>query len=112
MKREKYRAKNESLPNTLTDSKGATFVILINHTSTLMIKERLSPMGKARREVSRNKFLKKSGMPNKVKSFQETNSSENRQRARPEFVKPIQNGPRKEQNLIQNRSFMAKLTWR
>ena len=33
--REKCRAKNVSLRNTSTDSKGATFVILINHESVL-----------------------------------------------------------------------------
>ena len=32
-KREKYRAKNESLRNTSRNSKAATFEILINHTS-------------------------------------------------------------------------------
>ena len=32
--REKYRAKNGSLRNTSTDSKGTTFVILKNHAST------------------------------------------------------------------------------
>ena len=32
--REEYRAKNRSLRNTSTDSKGAAFVILIDHAST------------------------------------------------------------------------------
>ena len=40
--REKYRAKNGSLRNTSTDSKGTAFVILINHTSAPIRKERLS----------------------------------------------------------------------
>ena len=31
--REKYRAKNRSLRNTSADSKGTTYVILINHAS-------------------------------------------------------------------------------
>ena len=34
-KREKYRVKNRSLQNPLTDSKETTFVILINHTSNV-----------------------------------------------------------------------------
>ena len=51
-KREKYRAKNRSLQNTSMDLKGAAFVILINHTSAPIRKERLSPMSKARREAS------------------------------------------------------------
>ena len=34
-KREKYMAKNGSLRNTSTDSKGTTFVILINHQARL-----------------------------------------------------------------------------
>ena len=42
-KKEKYRAKNGSLWNT---SKGATFVILINHASAPIRKERLSPTNK------------------------------------------------------------------
>ena len=52
--REKYRAKNGSLRNTSTDSKGTTFVILINHRSVPIRKKRLSPTSKARREASRN----------------------------------------------------------
>ena len=98
MKREKYRAKNGSLRNTSTDSKGTTFVILKNYTSAPIRKERLSPTSKARREASRNKFMEKSGMPDRVKSFREIDSRVNRPRARPGFVKPIRNGLRKEQN--------------
>ena len=50
--REKYRAKNGSLQNTSTNSKGTAFVILINHTSAPIRKERLSPPSNARREAS------------------------------------------------------------
>ena len=98
--REKYKTKNGSLRNTSTDSKGLAFVILINHTSTLIRKERLSPTSKARREASQNKFVEKGGMPDRVKSFGEINGRENRPRARPGFVKPIRNGLRKVKNLI------------
>ena len=86
MEREKNRAKNGSLRNTSTDSKGTTFVILINHTSAAVRKERLSPTSKARREASRNQFVEKGGMPDRVKSFREIDSRENRPRARPGFV--------------------------
>ena len=55
--REKYRANNASFQNTSTDSKGTTFVILINHASSPIRKERLSPTSKARREASRNEFM-------------------------------------------------------
>ena len=67
--REKYRAKNGSLRNTSTDSKGTAFVILKNHRSALIRKERLSTTSKARRKASRNKFVEKGGMPDRVKSF-------------------------------------------
>ena len=50
--REMYRAKNGSSWNTSTDSKETTFVILINHASAPIRKERLSPTSKARREAS------------------------------------------------------------
>ena len=89
---EKYRAKNGSLRNTSTDLKGTTFVILINHASTPIRKERLSPSGKARREASRNQFVEKDGMPDRVKSFREIDSKQDRPRAWPGFVKPIRNG--------------------
>ena len=98
--REKYRAKNESLRNTSTDSKGTTFVILINHASAPVRKERLNPTSKASREASRNKLVEIGGMPDRVKSFRDIDSRQDRPRARPGFVKPIRNGPRKEQNLI------------
>ena len=38
-KREKYKAKNRSLRNTSTNSKGTTFVILKNHASVPVKKE-------------------------------------------------------------------------
>ena len=101
--REKYGAKNGSLRNTSTDSKGTTFVILIDHTSAPIKKERLSPTSKAKREASRNEFMEKGGMPDRVKSFREIDSRENHPRARPGFVKPIRNGLRKVQNLIKSR---------
>ena len=101
--REKNKARNGSLQNTSTDSKETTFVILIDHRSTPVRKERLSPTSKARREASRNQFVEKGGMPGRVKSFREIDSRENRPRARPGFVKPIRNGLRKVQNLIKCR---------
>ena len=75
-------------------------MILKNHTSAPIRKERLSPTSKARREASRNKFVEKDGMPDRVESFGEIDSRENCPRARPGFVKPIRNGLRKIQNLI------------
>ena len=102
-KKEKYMAKNGSLRSTSTDSKGAAFVILINHTSAPIRKKRLSPTSKARREASRNQFVQKGGMPDRVKSFREIDSRQDRPRARPGFVKPIRNGLRKVQNLIECR---------
>ena len=106
--REKYRAKNESLRNNSTDSKGTAFVILKDHTSAPIRKERLSPTSKARTEASRNQFMKKSGMPDRVESFTEINSRQDRPRARPGFVKPIRNGLRKVQNLIECRPSWAE----
>ena len=99
-KREKYRVQNGSLWNTSTESKGTTFVILKNHTSAPIRKERLSPTSKARREASRNELVQNGGMPDRVESFGEIDSREDRPRARPGFVKPIQDGLSKEQNLI------------
>ena len=78
-------------------------MILINHTSAPIRKERLSPTSKARREASQNQFMKKGGMPDRVKGFREVDSRENRPRAQPGFVKLIQNGLRKKQNLIECR---------
>ena len=100
MEREKNRAKNGSLWNTSMDSKGTTCMILENHTNAPVRKERLSPTNKAMTEASRNKFVEKGGMPDRVKSFRETDSRENRPRARPGFVKSIRNGLRKIKNLI------------
>ena len=87
MEREKNRAKNRSLQNTSTDSKKATFVILKNHANEPIRKKRLSPTSKARREASRNQFVEKGRMPDRVKSCREINSREGRLRARPGFVK-------------------------
>ena len=83
-------------------------MILINHTSAPIRKERLSQTSKARREASRNEFMEKGGMPDRVKSFGEFDSRENGLRAWPGFVKPIRDGLRKVQNLIWSRPFRAE----
>ena len=101
-------AKNGSLRNTSTDSKATTFVILKNHTSTPIRKKRLSPTSKARRETSRNQFVEKGGVPDRVKSFREIDSRQDRPRSRPGFVKPIRNGLRKVQNMIECRPTRAE----
>ena len=96
--RKKYRARNGSLRNILTDSKRAIFAILKNHASAPVRKERLSQTSKAKREASRNEFVEKGGVPDRVKSFREINSRQDCP-TRPGFVKPIRNGLKKEQNL-------------
>ena len=83
-------------------------MILIDHASAPIRAERLSSTSKARREASRNKFVENGGMPDRIRSFGEINSGENRPRARPGFVKPIRNGLRKVRNLIKCRPFRAE----
>ena len=75
---------------------------LINHASAPIRKERLSPTSEAKRGASRNEFMEKGRMPDKVESFREVNSRQDHPRAHG-FVKPIRNGLRKEQNLIKCR---------
>ena len=84
---EKYRAKNRSLWNTSMELKGVTFVILIIHTSAPIRKEKFMPNEQSK--ASQNELVEKGEMPDKVKSFQEINSSENWPSAQPGFVKPI-----------------------
>ena len=83
-------------------------MILINHASSPIRKERLSPTSKAKRETSRNKFVEKGGVPGGVKSCGEINSSDNRKRDRLGFVKLVRNELRKEQNLIKSRPYRAE----
>ena len=85
------------------DSKETTFLILIDYTSVPIRKDRLSPTSKARRKASRSKFVEKGGMPDRVKSFGEIDSRQDRPRARPGFIKPIRNELRKKKNLIKCR---------
>ena len=75
-------------------------MILKNDASGPIRKQRLSPTSKARREASRNQFVKKCGVPDRVESFREGDSSENRPRAWLGFVNLIQNELRKIKNLI------------
>ena len=82
-------------------------MILINHANAPIRKQRLSPTNKARKEASRNEFMEKGGMPDRVKSFIEIDSRQDRPRARPEFVKLVQNGLRTKQNLIKSRPSRA-----
>ena len=53
-------------------------------------------------------FVEKGGMPGRVKSFREINSREDCPRAWPGLVKPIRNGLRKIQNLIECRPSRVK----
>ena len=87
MTREIYR----SLPNTSADSKAATFVILISHASAPVRKERLSPTSRVSKEASRNKFVKKGGIPVRDESYREVDRSKNRPRIWQGFAKAIRN---------------------
>ena len=107
-KREMCMANNGSLRNTSTDLKGVTFLILKNHASAVIRKEKLSSTNKTNREASRNTFVKKDGMPDSVESLGEVDCSKNRKRARLGFVKPIQNELRKKRNLIKSRPSRAE----
>ena len=48
-------------------------------------------------------------MPDRVESFREVDCSKNRPRARLGFVKPIQNGLRKKEKLIESRLSRVKI---
>ena len=100
MNREKSTRLRTDLEKHLDGIERSDFCDLINHACAPIRKERLSPTSKARKEASRNEFMEKGGMPDRVKSFREINSREDRPRARPGFVKPIRNELRKVQNLI------------
>ena len=83
-------------------------MILKTHASTPIRKERLSPMSKAMREASRNKFVENGRVSDRAESFRGIDRSKNRPRTRLEFVKPIRNGLRKEHNLIECRPSSAE----
>ena len=83
-------------------------MILENHASAPIRKERWSPTSKARGEASRNEFMVKSGVPDRVKSFREINSRQDRPRALPGFVKPIRDEPKKIKNFIKSRPSRAE----
>ena len=89
MKREKSTGPRTNPCRTPDGLERNHFVILKNHASAPIRKERLGPTSKARREASRNEFVVKGGMPNRVKSFGEIDSRQDRPRSRPWFVKCI-----------------------
>ena len=74
-------------------------MFLINHASAPN-RGKMSPTSKVRRKASRNKFVKNSGISDRVESFGKVDSSKNRPRARLGLVKPIRNVLRKKQILI------------
>ena len=47
-------------------------MILINHTSVPIRKEKLSPMSKAKREASQNKFVKRAGCQTESKAWEKS----------------------------------------
>ena len=107
--REKNRVKYGSLRNISTDSKGATFMIFKNHATAPVRKERLSPTSKERGGGgSRNEYMKKTEMPNRIKRLRKINRSKNHWRARLGFVQPIYNRLRKLMNLINSKPTRAQ----
>ena len=77
-------------------------MIFKNHASTCQ-KEKIESIKKARRKTSRNKFVEKSGMPDRVESFRDIATSKDCPGGRLGLVKPIRNRLRKMTNLIQSR---------
>ena len=79
MKKEKSTGPRTDLCGTSQRARAeATSVILKKHASLLIRKERWSPTNKASREASRNKFVKRSGVPDRVESFGEVEGSKKR----------------------------------
>ena len=72
-------------------------------------KKRSSPTSITRRKTSQNELVEKGRMPDRVDSFREVDCGKNRPRARLGFVKPIQNGLTKKQNLIVSRSSRVEI---
>ena len=106
MKREKgTRPRRDSLRTPRPTPKER---LLRNHASAPVRKERLSPTSKPKREASRNECVEINGVTDRVESFGEIDSRQDRPRTRPGFVEPIQNGLRKEQNLIESRPFRTE----
>ena len=68
-KREKSTEPRTDPCGTPRRTRKERLVILINHASAPIRKERLSPTTKARTEASRNQFMEKGGMPDRVESF-------------------------------------------
>ena len=79
-----------------------TCVILKNYTST-PVRKRLSLSTKARRKTSQNMLVKETGLPDRVKSFREVDSTKDQPSNRLGFVYSIQNGLKKIKNLIKRR---------
>ena len=71
-------------------------------------KKGFSPTSKAKWEASRNRFMEKSGMPDRVESLREVTRSKNSPKVRLGFVKPIRIGLKKIKNLIEGRPSRAE----
>ena len=65
-------------------------MILKHHESTSVKIGRLGTTSKARREANRNKFVEKSGIPDRAESLGKVDHSEDGPATRFRFVKPIQ----------------------
>ena len=70
--REKYRTENRSMQNTSTDSKGAAFVILINHASMPITKKKLNPVSKAEGRPPEMSFWKRAGCQRGLKALEKS----------------------------------------
>ena len=76
--------------NNSTDLNDVDVCALNSHASAPNKKERLSSTSKARKEANQNKFVKKGGMPDRIKSLEKVDHYKNRPRHGLGFVKPFQ----------------------
>ena len=107
MKREKVQGQERILAEHLDGLERNGFCDFEKPQKRACQNVRLSSTSKARREASRNNY-RKGRDARQSQSVREINSRENRLTARPWFVKPIRNGLRKVQNLIECRPSMAE----
>ena len=94
--------KREKSVRQRTDPCGAPRQGRKNHASTLVREKRSSPSNKVSGKGRRNKFVEKSWMLDRNKSFKKVDSSKNCPRARLAYVKIIGNGLRTIKNVMKS----------
>ena len=107
-KKEKDRTEDRALRNAMTHTKIATASSLKNNGRSAIREERLSPAQKRGRKTKRKKLVKKSRVPDRIKSARKIEGAEKGTKRRFPLLHPIGDGLRQKKGIVDGSTTRAE----